>query len=373
MKKLVVLLFVVLLGSRSLSFAFGFEGHALVGAIAEARLTGTPTAARVSELLGGMSLSRAATLPDELKSLDKHGTKVPGIFVLPENPALERQLKEFWEANPPAKTLRSKDDSDPVPAHHWFHYTDIPLPHTSYRQGKHGRSRWDVVQMIPYCLGVLEGRIPEDNPRRITKPVAVVLLAHYVGDLHQPLHVGAEYFDLEGRPVDPEVVPDALEDQGGNTLFLFLKKPLDPAPNRRLTLHAFWDRYAASAAIARLGAEIRKENPDHAPYFPPAEIAAHLVRREPAGWNSAENEDPYLWSERWADEILPVAREAHARLHYSRIEPWERGGVTYASGFVREKIMPDEKDYADWAGEVISEQIAKAGWRLAALLQKALP
>ena len=375
MKKLVVLLFAALLCSRSQSFAFGAEGHAMVGAIADQRLAGTPTAGRVSELLDGMSLARASTLPDELKSLDKHGTSVPGVFSLPEYPALEKQLKEFWEANPPLQTPRSKDDSDPVPTHHWFHYTNIPLRgHTSYRQGKRGRSKWDVVQMISYCLGVLEGRIPEDNPRRITKPVAVVLLTHYVGDLHQPLHVGAEFFDREGRPVDPEVGPDALEDQGGNTLFLFLQKPVDPAnPNRRLTLHGFWDRYAAREAIARIGEEIRKDDPEHGPYFPPAEIAARLVGREPDGWNSSGDAEPALWAERWADEILPVAREAHSRLYYSRIEPREQHGVTLASGFVREKTMPDGKGYADWAGEVTSSQIAKGGWRLAALLEKALP
>jgi hypothetical protein len=370
-----VLLSVVLLCSRSQSFAFGAEGHALVGAIADARLAGTPTAARVSKLLGGMSLSRASTLPDELKSLDKHGTRVPGVFSLPEHPALEKQLKEFWEANPPAQTPRSRDDSDAVPAHHWFHYTNIPLQaQASYRQGSRGRSKWDVVQMIPYCLGVLEGRIPEDNPRKITRPVAVVLLTHYVGDLHQPLHVGAEFFDREGRPVDPEVVPDALEDQGGNTLFLFLKKPVDPTnSNRRLTLHGFWDRYAAREAIARLAEDIRKEEPEHGPDFPPAELAARLVGKEPDGWNSANEADPSDWAERWADESLPIAREAHERLYYSRIQPWEQNGVTLASGFVREKSRPDGKGYSDWAGEVTSSQIAKGGWRLAALLKKALP
>ena len=32
---------------------------------------------------------------------------------------------------------------------------------------------------------------------------ALRLLAHYVGDIHQPLHVAAVYLDREGRVVDP--------------------------------------------------------------------------------------------------------------------------------------------------------------------------
>ena len=85
----------------------------------------------------------------------------------------------------------------------------------NYASGKVGRSQWDIVHMISYCVAVLRGEIPEENPRKITKAVAIILLAHYVGDIHQPLHVGAQYFDQSGRPVNPDLGKPALEDQGG--------------------------------------------------------------------------------------------------------------------------------------------------------------
>lgn len=41
------------------------------------------------------------------------------------------------------------------------------------------------------------------NPRRISKRVALLLLAHSAGHIHQPLHVGCGYIDAHGRFVDP--------------------------------------------------------------------------------------------------------------------------------------------------------------------------
>ena len=74
--------------------------------------------------------------------------------------------------------------------------------------------------MIPFCIDILQGRIPEENERKITKPVALILLAHYLADIHQPLHVGAAYFDAQGRPADPEKDKSALADEGGNRFTL---------------------------------------------------------------------------------------------------------------------------------------------------------
>ncbi len=377
MKKLVLVFLVVLFFSRSVGFAYGAEGHALVGAIADARLAGRPTGPKVTALLDGLSLSRAAVLPDEIKAWDKYGADAPGGFHLPGHPGIEKQLREFWKANPPAQTPRSEDDSDAVPSHHWFHYTNIPLMgHTRYDQGKVGRSKWDLVRMIAYCQDVLAERVPAENPRKITKAVAIILLAHFVGDLHQPLHVGAEFFDRQGNPVDPDAlgVQEPVTNQGGNTFFLILQEAVDPTnPHKRITLHGFWDGSAATAAIARIGGEIIRENPGRSTEFLPSEIAAQLVGKEPPGWNAMVGKDPEAWAEIWANEILPIARQAHARLEYFGVQCREDRGVVVASGFAREKSLPDNPSYVDWAGEVVAGQIAKGGWRLAALLENALP
>ena len=69
--------------------------------------------------------------------------------------------------------------------------------------------------MIPFCIDVLQGRIPEQNERKITKTVALILLAHYVADIRQPLHVGAAYLISRAAPTDPDKDKSALADEGG--------------------------------------------------------------------------------------------------------------------------------------------------------------
>jgi len=43
-----------------------------------------------------------------------------------------------------------------------------------------------------------------------------------------------------------------------------------------------------------------------------------------------------------------------------------------AAGVAREKLAPDRVAYADWAATIVREELHKAGWRLADLLQQAL-
>ena len=70
MRKLVPLLLVISLFSVN-TLAYGPRGHQLVGAIADRRLARNRAVARkVRTLLDGITLERAATLPDEIKSWD---------------------------------------------------------------------------------------------------------------------------------------------------------------------------------------------------------------------------------------------------------------------------------------------------------------
>src|SRR6202035_4149196 len=39
----------------------------------------------------------------------------------------------------------------------------------------------------------------------LDKKEALLMLTHFVGDLHQPLHVASAYLDADGRFVDPDV------------------------------------------------------------------------------------------------------------------------------------------------------------------------
>src|SRR3989475_1373433 len=218
--------------------AYGPLGHEIVGAIADERLANTATAAKVYALLDGLTLQRAAVIADEIKGWDKKGVDDPKSFHYSTHRNIDRQLRDFWRANQPTHDLNST-----APSHHWFHYTDVPVvPPQRYRDGTVGRSRWDIVHMIPFCVQVLQGQLPEQNDRKITTPVALILLAHYVADIHQPLHVGALYFDAQGRVADPDKDRSALADEGGNTFTLELSdEPPRTRGIRKKNFHAFWD------------------------------------------------------------------------------------------------------------------------------------
>ena len=183
------------LTSRDAS-AYGPDGHHIVGAVADERLANTPTGKKVAVILDGMSLREASVIPDTIKTWDRKGVDDPGnAKYFSSRPRVRAALVEFWKANQP-----TRDQTSPMPSHHWFHYTDVPVEAANYAAGKVGRSKWDIVHMIPFCASVLTGETPEDNPRKINKAVAIILLAHYLGDIHQPLHVGAQYIDQTGHP-----------------------------------------------------------------------------------------------------------------------------------------------------------------------------
>ena len=180
-------------------FPYGPLGHETVGAIADMKLAGTPTGAQVTKLLDGITLSRASVLADEIKGWDKLPKGQPKPVVLKDHPQLQEQLVAFWEANPP-----TKESGSDAPTHKEFHYTDVPaVDGGKYVKGNLGTEPYDIVQMIPFCVRVLSGAEPETNARKITKPIALILLAHYVGDIHQPLHVGNAYFSSAGNLVNP--------------------------------------------------------------------------------------------------------------------------------------------------------------------------
>ena len=360
-----------LLLSAVASFGYGVEGHDAVGSIAAERLAGTPAAAKLNELLDGITLGFAATIPDRIKSWDRSGGSEddPHGFKMPDHPKIEAQLRAFWEANKPGE-----DNDDAHPSHHAFHYTDVPLvDNEKYADGKAGRSQWDIVHMINFCRRVLTGEEPEQNLRAITKPVAVILLAHYLGDLHQPLHVGAEYFD-NFRPANPDKDPHALPDEGGNTLMLTLVGPAtgDPELSRhKPRLHAFWDNNAVKLLIAQVEAEIKRANPSHPADVPFPEFVHYLAKTEPSNWKPAPTLAPKDYAEAWANEILPVAREAHERLLFTAMQTRTDRGKQVASGMAVEKAG-QKPSYADWAAATVRVELQKAGCRLALVLTQTL-
>jgi len=362
------ILFSTITGPR-IALAYGPIGHQIVGAVADKRLAGTEASKKVTQLLDGMTLEKVSIIADEIKGWDKLGPDDPGIFHYSAHPRIDAQLREFWKANPP-----TRDPKSATPSHHWFHYTDVPvLEPEKYADNQAGRSKWDVVQMTRFCIGVLKGTEPEENPRKITKPIAVILLAHYVGDIHQPLHVGAEYFDSEGHAVDPAKKPASLEDEGGNTVVLNLLDGTNPqSPKRAPKFHGFWDSDAVFANLPLLPETMPKEERHEKMDAAKATLVGEFATKEPKDWKLPGPVALKDYSEAWANEILPVAREAHERLTFRNVAPFQEEDRVVAAGFADEKKSSDGKTYYDWSSGIVRDELHKAGWRLADLLEQAL-
>ncbi|MEO7932665.1 MAG: S1/P1 nuclease [Chthoniobacterales bacterium] len=331
--------------------AYSEAGHRVVGAVADQLIAGKPTGDAVKKLLGSVTLERASTLPDELRGEDR----AKGTFTLPENPALQSELLAFRTANPP-----SYDDLNRIPpSHHWFHYTDVPIQSASYSATKRGTSQWDIVHMITFCARVLEGKEKPDNSLKITPAVALVLLTHYVGDIHQPLHVGAIYLNKNGDRLDPNSDPAALEDRGGNDINF-----------GGTSLHAYWDYDAVESCLTYRRRTLGKLTEQ----YQPRDFAMELAKKEPINWKPAAGSSPETWAEAWANDVLPLALEAHNRLKFLPQEEFakNRDGTSVLHWTAIEAPHIGSDSYSIWASKTVEKELPKAGWRLAAMLDATL-
>jgi hypothetical protein len=354
----------LLLATVSVTHAYGPPGHRLIGDIA-AREADNATVAKVRALVGDLNWGSMACLPDDIKSWDPGAAQYPdslaalGYLNVPEHADVLAQLRAFHDANveyEPGETERR---------HASFHYADIPVKDVEkYADGPTGRRPDDVVQMIKFCAGVLHGDGPESNRYKITKPVAVILLMHYVGDIHQPLHVGAEYFNAAGQKANPDTDhsgPD-YPDQGGNSIVVGSIAGVR-AGNRPLRLHAIWDSSLVDSAKHEIRAEAGKSA------LTEKEYVAYFAAHPPANWEMPAALPFTAWSEAWANEIQPIAREAHEKLQFTDLQPVESRGITSEHGTASEA---PGSDYYNWGGGVVKRELGLAGYRLAALLKAAL-
>ena len=141
----------ILLLISSIASPWGATGHRIVGRIAEQHLS-AEARHHLQALLGPESLAQVSTWPDAMRA----------------DPA--------WNHAAP------------------WHYVSIADDETYETAPKNPAG--DVVEALQRLTGVL--RDPQATPQE--KVVAVKFLVHFVGDIHQPLHVGRR------------------EDQGGNTI-----------------------------------------------------------------------------------------------------------------------------------------------------------
>jgi hypothetical protein len=140
-------------------WAWGMDGHRTVGMVADLILQNDPAGAAARQLLQN-SLSEAAVWADCAK-----GACGP----------LTPDERTYVEDNSQHKT---------------FHYTDVPIQQAQYKLGTAGTREDDVVQVSKQAINILRGVPPNQGPAVLDRKSALWVLAHMVGDLHQPLHVG---------------------------------------------------------------------------------------------------------------------------------------------------------------------------------------
>jgi hypothetical protein len=221
--------------------------------------------------------------------------------------------------------------------HNTYHFDDIAIQHDHFDRNFQGTNDHDIVAAINAAIAVLLER-PSPPPFKIaTKTEALFMLAHLLGDLHQPLHVGAAYLDKQGRLVDPDVthtIDPATETIGGNIIF-----------DNDKGFHGAWDAPPTGMHVM-----------DALTLLPQAQAVPK---------DTGRIED---WSFVWATDTLKVAPQAFAGATYARVEPdhdHRQGGwdITF----------PNHAEYVKARDALKKEQLAKAGARLANLLNTIWP
>lgn len=180
------------------AFAWGSEGHVLVAAIARSRLT-PETLAKVDAILGADKDQRT---PSDMSRSD-------------------------W-----ADVWRERGHRETAP----WHYADIELDHPDFDAARYGHP----ASARPASDGPVEACVVDRTQAFATelgdpatapaeRILALKYVLHFMGDLHQPLHIADNH------------------DHGGNCITIALGGP------RTVNLHGYWD----TVVVGELGKHAR--------------------------------------------------------------------------------------------------------------------
>lgn len=159
-----------------------------------------------------------------------------------------------------------------------------------------------------------------------------MLLTHFVGDLHQPLHVGAIYLDPDdGSVVDPDTgtFDPKTDTFGGNVI-------VGTGGN----LHHQWD-----------STKFALTDPDA--------IGALASQAKLVG---TSDDDFAKWAEQWASDTIMVVQQSFQGISFSA-----KGGKGWPLSF------EDRSGYLHEMQAIQKQQVVKAGARLAKLLTTIWP
>lgn len=316
-------------------FAWGNEGHETVGKIASLRIK-PKTAQRLAEILKpGDTLANMSTWADTVK--DRMNTTDPDT----DTNAFLQDL---------AHNERNRD----------WHFVNLPLGCVNYQTCHGFTPDHDIVHLINICIRTLQAQPNPNQP--LSQRNALRLLIHFIGDLHQPLHVGVGFIDVNGPDntillvTDPEIIRqrDLPSDRGGNQLII---------DNDRKNLHSFWD----FDLVQSLMSVTNKPTSNQLGRF----LRQTVTPKQ--DWQPQGSID--TWAAAWSTDSLKLSRDQtyrSVRIVQQRSIPVLRDGQP----LIRDgkPVMQTVYDitrpnnYKAVNRENVRRQLAKAGFRLAKLL-----
>ncbi len=338
MKRSVSLLLIalILLAPVSSAFAWGDDGHQTVGKIASLRIK-KKTAQKISSILKpGETLANVASWADTVK--DRMGKTDPD----PDTNAFLQDL------------VHNENNRE-------WHYDDLPLNCKSYQACAAFTNDHDIVHMMNVSIRTLQGNPDPKNP--LSKRNALKLLVHFLGDIHQPLHVGCGFIDVNGpngtilNVKDPAIAAQKQlpHDKGGNDLVI---------DKDRKNLHSFWDFTLVTNLLAHTGQDMTSDTL--------GEFLRQSVKPKNS-WNPQGKLN--TWAAQWATDSLHLSRNQTYRgvsitgkrtiPVLSKGQPVIRDGQPVMMT-VYDIVRPN--DYETVNREVARQQLAKGGYRLAKLL-----
>lgn len=292
--------------------AFGSAGHRIIGTLAELHLQDTRALKEVRRILPqNHTLADAAVWPDTIK-----------------DPLYEDADSNIFKLN--------------HPGHETYHYANLPFQAERYTPNTPGARPTDIVQTTREAIRVLKTGKGIFSPRE-----ALRIVAHLVGDIHQPLHVGTAFVASSGPLVFVQpTVPAGWRPTLGSNLLVY-------GPEHRFNLHSYWDSHAVNLTMDR---------EDVATY------AARLHRevKPAAHWTSPGEADS--WPAQWASEGLALSRGA-----YTGIRLVSDVGPDEAKRNAHRWLIEQPPDYDARARPLVRQQLAIGGYRLAAVLKAIWP
>lgn len=330
MKKSISLLLsaIIFLVPAGSVFAWGDDGHQTVGKIASLRIE-QRTAQTIAQILKpGETLATIATWADTVK--ERTGKADPD----PDTNAFLQDL---------AHNEKNRE----------WHYDDLPLNCKSYQTCNGFTPENDIVHMLNVCIRTLQGHPDPNHP--LSRRNALRLLVHFVGDIHQPLHVGCGFVDVNGPNQtivivrDPVVIrqKNLLHDRGGNQLII---------NHDRKNLHGFWDFDLVTSLMLTTDKQTSEE----------LGMFLKETLKGKANWKTRGSLN--TWAAQWATDSLHQSRDHTYRS--VRIIGQRTITVTRDGQQVTDTVYDITRadNYETLNREVVREQLAKAGFRLAKLL-----